>query len=389
MKRRAKFALAATLTMNPAFGTVHLHLGRVFWAMGRFEEALDALQQAPADLPMARGLLVPCSVGSVVARRPATFSLSCRPSRPSPVSGRCPSPSCTRVWETWIAVRTLADEFLAPLNNGSFTAESTMSIADFWDRRYFPHVQAQKSPSTVNGYRNMWSRYLKGHMTMAIRDFRTVDCQRVLEAVVVEHDVSNTTARHIKHLLGGLFRYAIQVGVLNGVNPVQAASIPKAKSGRRTYAYTLDQILKMLEILPQPARAIVAVAGFAGLRKGEIRGLRPEDYDGSTLNIERAAWRGHIAKPKGKRGAGVVPLIPTAAAVLDEHLEGTTVRNFIFETLDGRPGALDYVGSRRDPSGPGRSRNPLVRSTRLPARPGHQSPRARHQRHRDSGNPPA
>ncbi len=241
------------------------------------------------------------------------------------------------------AVRTLADEFLAPLNSGTFTAESTMSVVDFWDRRYFPYVQAQKSPSTVSGYRNMWSRYLKDHMTMAIRDFRTVDCQRLLEAVVAKHNISNTTARHVKHLLGGLFRYAIQTGALNGVNPVLAASIPKAKPGRRTYAYSLDQILRMLEILPQPARAIVAVAGFAGLRKGEIRGLRPEDYDGRTLKIERAAWRHHIAKPKGKRGAGIVPLIPTAAAVLDDHLAATKVQNFIFETLDGGPGALDYV----------------------------------------------
>jgi integrase len=241
------------------------------------------------------------------------------------------------------AVRTLADEFLAPLNNGSFTTESTMSVVDFWDKRYFPHIQAEKSPSTVSGYKNMWSRYLKDHMKMPIRDFRTVNCQQVLEAVVARHDISNTTARHVKHLLGGLFRYAIQTGVLSGVNPVLAAGIPKAKPGRRTYAYSVVQILKMLEILPQPARAIVVVAGFAGLRKGELRSLRLEDYDGSSLKVQRAAWRHHIAKPKGKRGTGIVPLIRTAAAVLDEHMATTKIRNFIFETLDGRPGALDYV----------------------------------------------
>lgn len=241
------------------------------------------------------------------------------------------------------AVRTLADEFLAPLNNGSFTAESTMSVADFWEKKYFPYIEGQKSPSTVNGYKNMWARYLKDRMAIEIRDFRTVNCQQALEAVVAKHDVSNTTMRHIKHLLSGVFRYAIQIGVLNGVNPIQAARIPKAKPGRTTYAYSLDQIQKMLEILPQPARAIAAVAGFAGLRKGELRALRPEDYVDGTLKIQRAAWRGHIEKPKGKRGAGTVPLIPTAAAVLDEHLAGTKVQNFIFETLDGEPGALDYV----------------------------------------------
>jgi integrase len=93
---------------------------------------------------------------------------------------------------------------------------------------------------------------------------------------------------------------------------------------------------------PRLARP-VAVAGFAGLRKGEIRSPRPEDYDGSSLKIEPAAWRHHIARPKGKRGAGIVPLIPTAATVLNEHLAATKVQSFIFETLDGEPGALDYV----------------------------------------------
>jgi integrase len=62
-----------------------------------------------------------------------------------------------------------------------------------------------------------------------------------------------------------------------------------------------------------------------------------------SSKIQRAAWRHHIARPKGKRGAGIVPVIPTAATVLDEHLAATKVQNFIFETLDGEPGARDYV----------------------------------------------
>jgi len=60
---RAMQHLRTTLSMNPAFGTVQLHLGRVLWATGRYEEALAALQHAPLDLPLARGLL-----GAVLGR---------------------------------------------------------------------------------------------------------------------------------------------------------------------------------------------------------------------------------------------------------------------------------------------------------------------------------
>lgn len=48
----------------------------------------------------------------------------------------------------------------------------------------------------------------------------------------------------------GVFRYAIRTGVLRGVKPIPAACIPKAKPGRKTYAYTPAQILRMLKILP-------------------------------------------------------------------------------------------------------------------------------------------
>ena len=239
------------------------------------------------------------------------------------------------------AVMTLADEFLAPLNNGTLTSASNMSVVEFWEREYFPHITTQCRPSTVNGYKNMWNLYLKGQLDLPLRDFRTVSCERLLQVIALEQNLSTATLKHIKHLLSGVFRYAIRTGALNGVNPVQAACIPRSRAGSETHAYGLDQIQKMLDILPQPAKAVVAIAAFAGLRKGELRGLRPGDYDGNSLKIQRAAWRRHMNEPKGKRGTGAVPLIPTAAHLLDEHLASVKPENFIFETVQGGPADLE------------------------------------------------
>jgi hypothetical protein len=49
--------------------------------------------------------------------------------------------------------------------------------------------------------------------------------------------------------------------------------LPKARPSDETYAYSLEEILQMLQMLPEPASTIVGVAGFAGLRGGELRGL--------------------------------------------------------------------------------------------------------------------
>ena len=37
-------------------------------------------------------------------------------------------------------------------------------MVEFWEQDYFPYITAQRRPSTANGYKNMWSQYLKDRM---------------------------------------------------------------------------------------------------------------------------------------------------------------------------------------------------------------------------------
>lgn len=54
----------------------------------------------------------------------------------------------------------------------------------------------------------------------------------------------------------------------------------------------------MLNVLPEPAATIVAVAAFTGVRKGELRGLLWENYDGEQVLISQSFWRSHLLEPK-------------------------------------------------------------------------------------------
>jgi GAF domain-containing protein len=53
-----------------------------------------------------------------------------------------------------------------------------------------------------------------------------------------------------------------------------------------TYAYSVEEEALMLSLLPEPAATVVATAAFTGARKGEIRGLLWENYDGSEMGHE-------------------------------------------------------------------------------------------------------
>ncbi len=69
-------------------------------------------------------------------------------------------------------------------------------------------------------------------------------------------------------------QYARSQGVLDSPNPTRKVEIPRARPAGETHAYTLEEEVRMLAILPEPAATIVAVAAFTGARKGEIRDRR-------------------------------------------------------------------------------------------------------------------
>jgi integrase len=75
-------------------------------------------------------------------------------------------------------------------------------------------------------------------------------------------------------VLSGIFTHARNEGAFDDANPIQGARIPRnARESDETFAYELAQICRILEFLPLFPKAIIATAAFAGLRRGELRGL--------------------------------------------------------------------------------------------------------------------
>jgi integrase len=68
---------------------------------------------------------------------------------------------------------------------------------------------------------------------------------------------------------------AKQKDYFQGVNPAQGTDInPSAAEPEETYAYSLEEVNAILAHIPEPAATAFAVAAYAGLRIGEIEGLR-------------------------------------------------------------------------------------------------------------------
>jgi integrase len=170
----------------------------------------------------------------------------------------------------------------------------------------------------------MWEDHLKPRCgEWWLRDARTVDIQRLLDEVAKEDGLSKTTLKHIKHLLSGIYRFAMQQGLFERANPVTAASIPDAPGASETYAYSLEEVTQMVAALPEPAATVVLTAAFTGLRRGEIRGMRWENLkSGDPLpfyRVSQSIWNGIVTEPKTAKSKAPVPIIGMLSKRLEEH----------------------------------------------------------------------
>ncbi|MGH9438156.1 MAG: tyrosine-type recombinase/integrase [Terriglobia bacterium] len=249
-------------------------------------------------------------------------------------------------YRTRRAVMPLVTELLNDVNSSGFRPESILSLERFIEENYLPYVSRQKRPSTYRGYRNIWRCYLKQRCgQVRLRDFRTADGERLLAEIARQRKLGRSSLVHIKNLLSGVFKYAKRLGAINGVNPVQDVSIPKARPSTETYAYSLEEIFNMISVSPYPASTIVATAAFTGLRKGEISGLIWENYHEDALWVTQSVWERFVSEPKTERSKAAIPVIAPLAKLLNQHrrAQGDPQAGFMFRSrpYSGEARAVD------------------------------------------------
>ena len=105
------------------------------------------------------------------------------------------------------------------------------------------------------------------------------------------------------------------------------------------------------EITPEQrlkARAAVALQFFAGLRPGEARGARWEDYDGKRLSVCQSVWHTHITTPKTIESSKPVPVIEPLAGILADlrEADGKPSSGPILRGPSGKPLNLENLSKR-------------------------------------------
>jgi integrase len=264
------------------------------------------------------------------------------------VCKKLPVPYCDQ-YRSKAGVKPFAQELLAPINNGMVNPQSTMPVVEFVDKIHLPKLAEKKRPSTVKGYRDIWEDHLKSRLgKLTLRGFRTVHGEGLLADIARQMNLRRNSLRHIKSFLSGVFKEAKRLGILDGVNPMMDVSTPEGPEAKDTHAYTLDEVKKMLGVLDEPARTVVLTAALSGLRKGEIRGLQWDDFNGKEMRVRRSIWNSTVNQPKTNSSRAPVPVVKQLADALEAHRErmGKLAVGPIFQAANGKPLNLDNLARR-------------------------------------------
>jgi integrase len=178
-------------------------------------------------------------------------------------------------------------------------------------------------PSVLRSYATSMRLHVLPELGGArLSDVSRVELQDLADRLLAEgRDPS--TIRNALVPLRVLFRRAIARGEL-AVNPTSGLELPAVR-GRRDRIASPTEAATLLAALPEADRPLWATAFYAGLRLGELQGLRDEDValDEGVVRVRRSWDRiaGEIA-PKSRAGLRDVPIV----AELRRHLAAHRLR---------------------------------------------------------------
>lgn len=244
-------------------------------------------------------------------------------------------------------VREAADRLLAPLNQLEATGSSNMTLDQFVEHHYWPWLKAEREPGTAYNYKLVYNNHFKDQLgPKRLWEVRTATVSQALAETFRQHPglTKRTLVQH-RSIVYSIFKLAISQGYAPAPNPAgRDCLVPGSKNpGKPTEAYDLDTILRILGVVTGQAKAAVAIAGFAGLSRSEIMGLKWSDYSGVQISVRRKVWEGKVGKTKTLAREAPVPVIETLAEILDEYraeLDNPKLDAWMFPTRNQTPKSL-------------------------------------------------
>jgi integrase len=153
-----------------------------------------------------------------------------------------------------------------------------------------------------------------------LQDISASDVARVLRSM--RDSYSPWTCSAVYKVIRGTFGLALRRGIItrNPMDGLAPSERPKQRNAKKIAVLSGTDMEKLIGSASTPRwKAAIGLAGYAGLRLGEVRGLRwgDVDLDANTISISRSLLPDGTPKaPKSAAGVRTVPLLPALRRLL-------------------------------------------------------------------------
>jgi integrase len=233
------------------------------------------------------------------------------------------------------------DGLLAGLREGRIAVPDRATFADC-----FADYQDARtlSPRTRKHEQHLVDRHLGALKTRRVQDVTATDLARLLRDLRAKY--SPWTCVAVYRIVAGTFALALRRGIVtrSPVDGLAPSERPKQRNAK-TVAVLEDATIATLVAAGTTIRwrAALGLAGYAGLRLGEIRGLRWQDVDldANLICVRRSLLPDGTAKtPKTEAGTREIPLLPALRRLLvawKVPAPHTRPGDLVVGTADGKP----------------------------------------------------
>ena len=216
--------------------------------------------------------------------------------------------------------QALLDEKLRSLNQGSHKPQAVITFRQFVEEHWKQKVLPAFKPSTAESH----SVLLHKHLLPCFGDKRLCDIGTAdVQAFVMEKAQAGlawNTVKNLRNLVSRILRTAVEWNYLAS-NAARGVRLPSKQLPRPPRMITVEQLRALLQELPEPARTMVLLCAFTGLRAGELLAQRWHhvDLDRGALQVRESVHRGKFGPPKTRNSVRELPLGSIVLAALQAH----------------------------------------------------------------------
>ena len=267
----------------------------------------------------------------------------------------------TRCFPTLEQARLVRDNFQRNRTLRTQILPAGVTVGQWLDYWLEVVIRPHRAVTTTYGYQKIIDNHLKPALgKIPLHELTAVQVQQYLFRQL-EEGLSNNTVRKHHTLLSTALGLAVRQDMLER-NVAQSVEAPPKESPQHSF-YSADQLQRLFDLVRgRPLEPVVKLAGYLGLRRSEICGLKWANVDfgeGVLYICEARTSANGVAVDKGPKSSSSVRRlsfagIPELRKLLEEKYEtfcrqrerfgeGYNPEGFVLTRSHGKPYSPDYL----------------------------------------------